>query len=160
MTLVHPNLHPRVFLEVIVANYEDFVDSSSPEGVIFYESLEPTVTSVISNAPKALFSGLFRPLLWEAHTIVQMMDAIENAIILTITFFALARINQLPSSPHRLLIGSILLYCLTLCVFLAMSTPNFGSLSRYRVGYMPFYVLLITLNNPLINRISGLVQRN
>lgn len=160
MTLVHPNLHPKVFLEVIVANYEDFVDSSSPEGVIFYESLEPTVISVVTNAPKALFSGLFRPLPWEAHTIVQLLDAIENAIILTLTLFALTRINQLTGSPYRLLIGSVLLYCLTLCVFLAMSTPNFGSLARYRVGFMPFFVLLITLNNPLINRMSGLAQRN
>ncbi|MEO5980664.1 MAG: hypothetical protein ABIS36_18935 [Chryseolinea sp.] len=160
MAMSHPNLHPKVFLEVIVANYEDFVDSSQPEGVIFYKSLEPTISSVVVNSPKALFSGFFRPLPWEAHTIVQVLDAIENTIILIITLFALTRIKLLAGSPYRLLIGSALLYCLILCLFLAMSTPNFGSLARYRVGFMPFYVLVITLNNPLINRISALAQRN
>jgi hypothetical protein len=41
------------------------------------------------------------------------------------------------------LIAALMTYIFFLCIFIGLSTPNFGTLSRYRVGYEPYFVLLI-----------------
>jgi len=41
-----------------------------------------------------------------------------------------------------------------LAVFLALSTPNFGTLSRYRVGFIPFFVFLTACGNVLLERLQ------
>jgi hypothetical protein len=54
---------------------------------------------------------------------------------------------------------SVVLYVVALCVFLALSTPNFGTLSRYRISFLPLLFLLITIENPLVKKVSALIQR-
>jgi hypothetical protein len=44
----------------------------------------------------------------------------------------------------------ILIYCFVLCILLAISTPNFGTLSRYRIGFLPFFVFVLTYRNQVI----------
>jgi hypothetical protein len=39
-------------------------------------------------------------------------------------------------------------------VFLALSTPNFGTLSRYRAGFLPFFVFVIAYRNPIVEWVS------
>jgi hypothetical protein len=45
-----------------------------------------------------------------------------------------------------------LFYVVFLCVFLALSTPNFGTLSRYRIGFTPFLWLLLLGGSGILSR--------
>jgi hypothetical protein len=101
----------------------------------------------------AFFSGLYRPFVTEVHTIWQVIAALENLLLLILTIAALTNVTRMITSRHRLLIFSLMIYITLLCVFLALSTPNFGTLSRYRVGFIPFFVLLLTIENPLVTRL-------
>jgi hypothetical protein len=40
-----------------------------------------------------------------------------------------------------------------------LSTPNFGTLSRYRIGFLPFIFLLIGIENPLLRWVTSKIQR-
>jgi len=148
---VHPNFYFSRFLQVIVSNHDAFVQISKPEGLIHFYKLDAAWWSMVMNSPWALVSGLFRPWLGEASGFTGLMAAFENLFLLVLllsNFFRKSwRTNQ------ELLLTAILVYVALLCVLLALSTPNLGTLSRYRVGFLPFFVFVIAYGNPLIEKI-------
>ncbi len=160
VSFIHPNFYPRQFLEVIVSNNQTFVQQSDPHDVIQYYNLQPTALSILINSPWALFSGLFRPFVWEAKTIFQFLVAAENAIVFLLTISALLRWKEWLQSPLRLLVFSIVVYATILCVFLALSTPNFGTLVRFKVGFLPFLLLVILIDNPIAFRVFSFYERS
>jgi hypothetical protein len=149
---VHPNFQLRIVSEVIVANNKAFVQASSSDDVIHYEALTPNASSLLRNTPWALFSGLYRPFLWEANSIMQGVASVENLMLLLVSVMSLYSMKDFRQSPNAILALGVLLYCCLLCTFLALSSPNFGSLSRYRVGFLPFLVFLLT-DNPQVKRL-------
>jgi len=157
---LRPNFLPERFLQVVVSNYREYHRLSDPEDLIYYNRLEPTIRSIVENTPCALISGLYRPFYWEAGTLLKQLTALENILLLLLSTGALINVAKLYRSPNRLLLFSAGLYIVLLCVFLALSTPNFGTLARYRVGFLPFFILLISIDNPLLNRLKVFIQRS
>ncbi len=156
MTLLHPNFAPSRFLHVIVNNNHAFLALSEPGDFIRFGTIEPSFICILSHAPLAIFSGLFRPGVWEAHTLLQGLVAAENLLILTLTVLAILDWKSVKNSPNRLLIIAALVYILVLCTFITISTPNFGTLSRYRIGYLPFYLFLVLCNKMTLRAIQRL----
>jgi hypothetical protein len=154
-SFTHPNFYLSRFLEVLVSNHDQFIKISRPGNVIHYYQLRPEWWSILLNSPLAVFSGFFRPLFWEASNIFSVLSSIENLflLLLAISFFG-KTLNR--SDRYKTWLLPILVYCVFLCLFLALSTPNFGTLSRYRVGLLPFFVFALGYRNPLINYLSGL----
>ena len=150
MTKLHPNFYPNALMEVIVSNYNIFQAISAPGDLIHYSALEPTPLSLLKNMPLALFSGFFRPFITEVHNPLQVISAIENLILLFLFVSALSGAKKIITTRYRMLLFSIAAYSIMLCIFLALSTPNFGTLSRYRVSFLPFLVFLLTIENPLV----------
>jgi hypothetical protein len=157
-SLLHPNFYPEQFLEVIVSNYRAFISISSPGDVILYNDLEATPASIFIHAPWALISGLYRPFPWEAGTIFQGIIALENIILIVLSLSVWWQKRQRISSADQLVLMSIVLYIILLCIFLALSTPNFGTLSRYRVGFLPFFVFLISCGNPVFKTLCSYAE--
>ena len=150
VTLVHPNFYLENFLQVLVENYNQFI-RISPQGIVIYYQLEPSWWSVFLNSPLALVSGLFRPFIWEANNFLQMIVAIENLFVFILFTTTFIRFRSIGQSPHRLLIFSVVVYIVILCVFLSLSTPNLGTLARYKVGFQPFLVFILLANNVVID---------
>ena len=153
VTLVHPNFYLENFLIVLVENYDAFIRISPAQSVVRYP-LEPTWWSVVLNSPKALLTGFFRPFLWEATNFLQLIVAVENLFVFIFFITALSGMRAAIQSPHRLLIFSTVVYILLLCLFLALSTPNLGSLARYKVGFQPFFVFLLLANNARFDKLK------
>ncbi len=161
VSLLHPNFYPERILQVVIENNQAFAAHSDPDDLIHYGILEPTWESVIVHAPWALVSGLFRPFLWEADSLLKFAVALENGLILVLCLSSFGRIGDFLRSQNRVITLSVMVYVFLLCVFLALSTPNLGSLARYKVGFLPFLVFLLTYKNPLIRYVllSPLVER-
>jgi hypothetical protein len=153
ISVLHPNFYPERFLEVVVSSYREFLAISSAQDVIHYDTMEPTPSGIVKNIPLAIFSGLYRPFFTEARTVLQFLSAAENFLLLTLTATALIRIKKVVKGKHRLLTFSLMIFIIVLCIFLALSAPNFGTLSRYRVGFLPFFVFLLIAGNPLVTRL-------
>lgn len=107
-------------------------------------------------APFALFTALFRPLLFEARNAVQLANAIEATVLLVI-FLQLVRRMRWRAIAQRVLASPALLFCtvfaLALAVGTGLSTTNMGTLSRYRAPMMPFFfTVLMVLRHELLNR--------
>jgi hypothetical protein len=163
VTQLHPNFYLDRFLSVLYTNYQDFIGFSQAGDVMVFPSFQKTWGSVILLSPWAFFSGIFRPFLWESTNLFQVIASIENLILLLLTITALPSLRMLSKQSDRMLLLAALVYCFTLGTFLTLSTPNFGTLIRYRVGFLPIVVFLITATNPTfqysVNFLSSWLKR-
>jgi hypothetical protein len=157
VTLVHPNFYLDTFLTVLVENYNEFTRIESQGKIIHYQ-LEPSWWSVIRNSPLALVSGLFRPFIWEVTNFLQAIVAAENLITLILLATRLSQMKSVIQSSHRLLIFSVVAYIGILCVFLALSTPNLGTLARYKVGFQSFLVFVLLTDNLVVGTITAKLE--
>ncbi len=158
VSLIHPNFYPERILDVIVTNYQVFESISEPNDMIRFENMKATPISMMMNSPWALVSGLFRPFIWESGSVLQFFSSIENLVLAILFVSSLPGLKAVRTSRDRLLILAIVIYCVMLSVFVTLSTPNFGTLARYRVGYLPFFAFLVMCDNPLIRWVDSKVR--
>jgi hypothetical protein len=143
-SLSHPNFWPSRFLFVMVDNYYQFLEKSSTENVVMFNDLSPTFASFLFYGPKALFGGLFYPLWMKSFNIVKLASVIENWLILISFIFAL-RWFKLPKLKNdRLLLLGMMLFIVISAIFITFSTPNLGTLARFKIGYLLVFVTMVT----------------
>lgn len=151
-TSIHPNFYPSRFAEVIYQNNLEFMRLTDAEGAVHFHDLQPTIESVVVNSPSALVACLFRPFIWESSNILSVMAGIENLILAVIVVLAFPGLSGIRQSPHRLLVLAAVVYIVLLATLLALSTPNFGTLSRYKVGVLPFLLFVSLLGSRIPQR--------
>ena len=154
VSFLHPNFYLHRFLEVVVFNHNEFVPLSTDKNLIHFYQLSPTVTSVIINSPWALISGVFRPFIWEGQGLLGVIASIENLLILILFLSTAWNFKNHFQKPMSILFLAVMSYCVVLCVFLALSAPNLGTLSRYRVGFIPFLVFAFAYCNPFFDFVT------
>jgi hypothetical protein len=106
-------------------------------------SFDPTVGGILKKAPLAINAALFRPYLWEARNPAMIMSAIENFIMMMYTIYFLWKLRVI--NLFRLVFRHhFLFFSLSFSIFFAFSigltTSNFGSMVRYKIPAMPFYI--------------------
>jgi hypothetical protein len=142
-TFLHPNLRVERVLHVLVENYEYVSAISKPENTVVFKDLTPDISGILKNLPNAVVAGLYRPFIWESASWFALWIGVENLMLLIFSLLALTRIGKLLKNKDYLLIVATIIFVLIMAVLLSISTPNFGSLSRYKTGFMPFFLLMI-----------------
>jgi len=144
---LHPNLDLNQFTAVMVHNHDTIYALSEPGKRIEFDQLHPGFFSILHSLPLALVSGLFRPQAWEWASLLQGLNGLENGFLLVLFLLALFRLPKVEwhrrSPEETILFVTVLLYIFLLASLLAFSTPNFGTLSRYKVAFLPFLVYLL-----------------
>lgn len=119
---------------------------------------EPNLRGVLSKVPAAINVTLFRPYLWEADTIMQLLTAFESFIILSMTLYVI-----LSCGPRRVLqtlnknafLVMMLSFALIFAFGVGFSAYNFGALARYKVPCMPFYFGSLFVIKYLVKRTTS-----
>ena len=148
------NLNLGFLPEVVKTNHDAFIAKSTPGDYINYRNLEPTWASIFVNSPEALWSGLFRPFFGDANTLFKWFSIIENSILLLLLVVRLPKITRGFRSQQNLWLLSAIIYCILLSTFLALATPNFGTLVRYKAGFSFIFAFLILYDHPIFARIK------
>jgi hypothetical protein len=108
--------------------------------------LDGTMVGTMKLAPQAINASLFRPYVWEAKNVLMLMAAGESLIILLLTVFILIRT---PISSLRAFREPDVLFCMAFAITFAfavgVSTFNFGTLMRYKIPMLPFYLIGLLL---------------
>jgi hypothetical protein len=152
VSVIHPNFYLHRVLLVITDNHDAYINVSDPSDVIHFQNLRPSMYSVAMNSPWALFSGLFRPFIFESGNILQAAASVENFILFVLFLICLWKLpNYFPQWTELHL--ALAIYIILLSIFLALSTPNFGSLSRFKVGFTPFIWLAVLSGSGLCKRV-------
>ncbi|WP_187262740.1 hypothetical protein [Pontibacter beigongshangensis] len=136
------------FSQLPVSVYENYLKYSVvPEGKpgIYLPALEPTYLSFALHAPLAFFGILLKPFIWEVYNPLTLVAAAENTFLLLLLLLACKdaihkRIK--PGQDWHLLLAA-LFYIVVMGVLLAFSMPNLGTLSRYRIVFLPFLLYLL-----------------
>jgi hypothetical protein len=151
VSFIHPLLNPSFFMESLVRNYEATLNVSNGQNVFYFPGLSTDFSSLLMQFPKALSIGLFRPLPGDVSSVIGYSTMMEN--VLVVLFFLLSVVHlfiKKASGSNWLVIAAVFMYVIVLAFLLPVASPNWGSLVRYKVGYMPFLLLIITFRNPLI----------
>lgn len=155
-SLVHPNLQLENFLTALVRNHDLIYQASSPENLIHYDDLLPTWMSLLENLPIALLSGLYRPMIWEMHTPFHILLTLENCFLVLLTILSILHLRKTSwSKVYSVFLFPTIVYIILMATLMALASPNFGSLARYRVGFLPFFVYMLFCGsnlNKLIHR--------
>lgn len=157
-TTIQFNLDLSRVYSIIKANQVEILKISDQANTIKYLEESGSILMTPTNLLIALFSGLFRPLIPELSSVAQIFASAENILILALFVIGLGRQVSLNNSDKILLAG-LILFILTLSSLLAYSSPNFGTLARYKVYYMPFFLLLVLIDNPAVKWFHGQFAR-
>ncbi len=176
-TQLHRTLQLTYLIKAILYNHNMIYQQSLPEDLIHYNTFGMPGfinlnsyaygLNVFLNSPLALFSALFRPFIGEAgDSKLKLCAALENLGICLALLYAgywLWRKGikfKIPAfTQSRGLVLSTALFIIILYVLLALSTPNLGSLHRYKVAGQLFlnYLLAIPFTSswePLLRKIG------
>jgi hypothetical protein len=115
-----------------------------PGSVTKINTLEPTLTSLITNSPTAFVNTLFRPFLWELNSPMMLLAGIENIIILLFIIICILFIKPLSQIPWE-----YVLFCLSFVIIqfliIGSTTPIIGAIVRYKVPALPFLLIAFLL---------------
>ncbi len=129
------------------SSYEDLKSEYYHGNSFDIGKYDPTISGVLSKFPIATFTGLFRPLIWEAKNPVMFISGMENLMFL---LFALYYLFRNPISFFKIVFSNpLVLFSLIFGVFfafsVAVSTSNFGALVRLRIPAIPFFLAGLVL---------------
>ncbi|MFM6926805.1 MAG: hypothetical protein ACKOU7_14955 [Ferruginibacter sp.] len=117
-----------------------------------------SVQSLIKIAPAAVVATLFRPFIWESKKISTLFSSIESMFIMFFTLSVLYKagpVNFVRSIAKDPTILYCLLFALLFALFVGATTANFGTLVRYKIPCMPFYVAAMYLIQDRIKKIKN-----
>ncbi len=104
---------------------------------------DASIGGIISKAPIAIFSGIFRPAIWDVRNVVMLISSLENTYLLILTIFLLVKL-KIFGFFSLIRKAPMLLFCMLFSLFVAFSVgltvANFGSLVRLRLPELPFFV--------------------
>lgn len=135
----------------ITADYLYGVSVQQEGSAYHLGELDGTISGMLKLAPQAIVVSLFRPFLWEARNPVMLLSAIEAAFFLFFTlrvFYRSGFFATLTLIARTPLLTLCFVFSLIFAVSVGVSTSNFGTLVRYKIPLIPFYVCgLIILQN-------------
>jgi hypothetical protein len=129
-------------------NYVHGLATSTGRPHLAYPGLQPTVSSMAIHFPLAAIQTLVRPWLGESALLRYVGAGFENLLI--IALLSTAGVALVRGRPGRLppaLVLALLLYCIVLAGLIGLSTPNIGTLLRYRTIFLPWLLWLLLQND-------------
>jgi len=132
-------------VENVQAQQSTYLNQQDAEsGAVFdIGAMEPTIAGMLKVLPAGAVATLYRPFLWESKKVIMLFSALESLAILLFTLFVIWKagifrfFRKISSDPFIFL---CLCFSLIFAAVVGISTLNFGTLSRYRIPIIPFYL--------------------
>lgn len=129
----------------------------------FLGDLDYSIGGMIKKIVPGINVSLFRPYIFEAKNPVMLISALESSIFLLIGLLVLFKLFLKPSKISieiQPLVSFSIAFTLIFAYFIGISTLNFGTLVRYRIPILPFFLsALFILNFIYGNRYERLTNK-
>ncbi|MFC2125297.1 hypothetical protein ACFLU5_10830 [Bacteroidota bacterium] len=152
VSFFHPNLNPLNIFTVLEQNHFQMAAISDPDNLVKFIDFSHGISYFLINIPVSLFGGLFLPLPWSTHNYLGTLAGSFNLVVLIIAIAKVFSYKKVENVDHKLLGTGMIVYIVILAILLTFSTPNYGTLERFKVSYLPFFLLFIVHNNPLLRK--------
>ena len=138
--------------QVNYENQSSFVESNFSLGVDF----DGSAGSLAKIAPAAIVATLFRPFIWESKKLSTLLSSLESLALMLFTLYVFKKVGII-KFLRTIIKNPIIMYCffysLLFALFVGATTLNFGTLVRYKIPGIPFYIislfLILDFNNKL-----------
>ena len=125
------------------AAQEGWAESNFSLGVEF----DGSVISLLKMAPAAVIATLYRPFIWESRKPSTLLSSLESLAIMILSLQVLFVLG--PVKIFKAFRDPAIMYCIAFSILFALfvgaTTPNFGTLCRYKIPCMPFYIISLLL---------------
>ena len=151
---IHLNFTLSKLIPLVVANHDGNIEFSyysvkgraiNPQNVVLFYHLDANASNFLHNLPKALYAGLFLPQITDINNLVKIPTGIENTFLFFLFLFSMVKI--LYFKDYQILKSKEFLWCivfiLPLALILPLTSPNLGSLARYKVAYLPLLAAIL-----------------
>jgi hypothetical protein len=109
---------------------------------------DPTVQGILKKVPAAINAALFRPYIWETYNLAMLLSGLENLFMLGFTLYLLIKLKVFNlfrlMFRHRILFFTVY-FSLFFSFSVGLTTSNFGSLVRYKIPAIPFYLISLII---------------
>ncbi|RNI25748.1 hypothetical protein [Rufibacter latericius] len=136
-------------LESTAQTTAEWIKYSSGESGSSYslgDDFDLSLTGLLKKLPLAINVTLFRPYLWEAKNPVMLLSALESLFLMLITIRTILKVGirkLLIFINNNSLTLFLAIFSLSFAFAVGFSTYNFGTLARYKIPCIPFYLALI-----------------
>jgi hypothetical protein len=111
-------------------------------GSLIYIPRISSFSELIFNSPYALYNSLLRPHVFEIKSILYIVPAFENILIILLTIVAIFNFKK-PKKSYWFIVLFILSFSIFMMLLIGHTVPILGSSTRYRSVVLPFIFLLI-----------------
>jgi hypothetical protein len=122
-----------------------------------------SISSLIKMAPMAIMATLYRPFIWESKKLTTLLSSFESLAIMMFTlivFFKTGPVNFIKATIGDPVILYCILFALLFALFVGATTANFGSLVRYKIPCLPFYLIALFLIQDRTRKIKSSLAIN
>jgi hypothetical protein len=109
-------------------------------------AVDNSIGGILKLFPLGIMNSLFRPFPWEVRSPVMALTALEALLFLYLTI-VLFRHTSFKTFRQVMSQNPSMVFCLVYSVLFAglvgMSTLNFGTLARYKIPALPFYLIML-----------------
>ncbi|MDQ3291744.1 MAG: hypothetical protein M3Q05_10690, partial [Bacteroidota bacterium] len=158
-SFLHEAVNLDYFFRELINSYQTSRLATTRTAFIDLPNLQPTFASLIQYAPKAIGSAIFRPFIGEISSVEYWLAGLENLLVLLLTIISLLSFRGHKSILPVTLVISLLIYIFLLAGLIGFSTANLGSVSRYKVAFMPFLVYLLLQTGVNLKFLNWLEKR-
>ncbi len=108
--------------------------------------LDGTIGSMVRLAPQAINVSLFRPYIWEVRNPLMLLSSIESLCLLVFSLYVIAK-------KRAFFFGAFananvlftMIFSISFAFAVGVSTFNFGTLARYKIPLLPFFLVALIL---------------
>ncbi len=137
------NLETMAYTAQTTAEWIHYVSEREGGSAYTLGDFDYSMGGMIRKFPLAVWVTLYRPYLWESHNIVMLLSALESLAMLFLSFFVLYKAG-IKYFFKALTTKPIVIFCFVFSIMFAfavgVTTYNFGSLVRYKIPMIPFFV--------------------
>lgn len=148
-------------LEQTAEGYQSWHQETGGMTYTIYGAGDFSAIGLLKTFPQGVNVTLFRPYLWEARSIFNLIAALESAYLLYFTMTILWR-TKVVRLPAAIALDTNILFCLMFSIILAFAVGitsfNFGALVRYKIPVMPFYAIALILIENAMKKESFLTK--
>jgi hypothetical protein len=126
-----------------------------------------SLSGLVSYAPRGITVTLFRPFLWEARSPVQLVAALEATVFIFLTLRVLYKVGIRKTVSTVLaehFVFAALVFSIIFAFAVGVTSGNFGTLVRYKIPMMPFYVaalmVILEKNKKRKRNIAGTILQS
>ncbi len=137
-------------IQTAETTYSDFQKNEIYSGKRYDLGIEDfSNNSLIKAIPSAVFTSIYRPFLWEAESVLMLLNGLESIFLIFMTIQLLRSTRNkkgktiIQTDVSRDFIVFCLFFVIILGFFVGLTSGLFGVLSRLKAPILPFFMIFL-----------------